>query len=269
MKYSLIYLSIILFISSCEPSSSTTENDLRINFVQYALGMTHNSHLNRSFSTERNSYSATASIEVFLAEITNYENINNFRIVDENLDGWTFTKEEIDAAFQESNNSLRFEDLQLRELDFISGNVISAQILDENDEVIFERTTQLRNDFPLPAFTSVSRNEENLLRLEVNFFETPYDGGNIPFPTTYYVTYFSSNAFTVVWLDENRNEIDETFLNLNDLEEATDPNPDDIYEIFYNPDDVPEGTNTFYMKFRRGSETTGRVLNTQLLELPE
>lgn len=269
MKNLLLYFTLFLLVISCEPSSSSTENELRINFVQYALGMTHNSHLNRSFSSERNSYSTTISIEVYLAEITNYENIGRFRIVDENLTGWTFTKEEIDVAFLESNNSLRFEGLDLRSFDFISGKVLSAQILDENDEVIFERTTQLRNDFPLPAFTSVSLNDNSQLKMEVDFFETPYDGGNIPFPTTYYVTYFSSNAFTAVWLDSNKSELQEVFLNIGNLSPVSDPNPDDLYEFFYNTNDIPEGSAYLYLKFRRGSETSGRVLYTQILELPE
>lgn len=268
MKYLLIPVFIILFINSCDSSNSTVENELRINFVLHALGMTHNSHLNRSFSTERNSYSATASIEIFLAEITSYEDINYFRIVDDNLTGWTFTKEQINASYQEPGNSLRFESLDLRDFDFLSGKILTAQILNENEEVIFERTTQLRNDFPLPALTSVSTDEDSQLRIEVNFFETPYDGGNIAFPTTYYVTYFSTNAFSVVWLDANKSELQEVFLNINDLNPVSDPNPDDVYEFLYNPNDIPEGSTYFYLKFRRGSETTGRVLYTQILEIP-
>ncbi len=269
MKNILLFFTALLFITSCEPSESSTENQLRINFIQHALGMAHNSHLNRSFSNEQNSYSATISIEVFLSEITNYENINYFRIVDENLVGWTFTKEEINASYQESNNSLRFEGLNLRIFDFISGKVLSAQILDENEEVIFERTTQLKNDFPLPAFTSVSLFESTQLRMEVDFFETPFDGGNLPFPTTYYVTYFSSNAFSAVWLDANKSVLQEVFLNIDDLNLASDPNPNDLYEFFYNSADIPEGSAYFYLKFRRGSEVNGRILYTQILEVPK
>ena len=269
MKKILLFITALLFVVSCEPSSNSSENELRINFVQYALGMTHNSHLNRGFSSERNSYSATTSIEVFLSEITNYEEINNFRIVDENLVGWNFTKEQIIASYKESDNSLRFEGLDLRNFDFLSGKILFAQILDENDDVIFERTTQLRNDFPLPAFSSVSITENSEFRMEVNFFETPYDGGNIPFPTTYYVTYFSSNAFSAVWLDSNKSKLEESFLNIGNLNPVSDPNPDDIYEYFYNSNDVPDGASFFYLKFRRGSELNGRVLYTQILELPE
>ncbi|GAB5410232.1 MAG: hypothetical protein BalsKO_25970 [Balneolaceae bacterium] len=231
--------------------------------------MTHNSHLNRSFSSENNSYSATASIEVFLAEVTNYEEIDHLRVVDENLTGWIFTKEEIANAYIEFNNSLRFEQLDLRSFDFISGKILSAQILDENDEIIFERTTQLGNNFPLPSFTSVSVEESSALRMEVDFFETPYDGGNTPFPTTYYNTYFSSNAFSVVWLDGNKSEFQENFLNLGDLNPVSDPNPDDIYEFFYSLEEVPNGSSYFYLKFRRGSETSGRILYNQILEVPE
>lgn len=267
MKNLYLYFIAIFLLTNCNPASSSGENDLRINFVQYALGMTHNSHLNRSFSSERNSFTPTTSIEVFLAEVTNYENISSFRIVDENLTGWTFTKEEINAAYNESNNSLFFEGLNLRNFDFISEKVLSAQILNENGEVIFERTTQLRNDFPLPAFSAVTNTESNELRMEVDFFETPFDGGNIPFPTTYYLTYFSSNAFSAVWLDANKSELEEVFLNIGNLTPASDPNPNDIYEFFYNSENVPEGSAYFYLKFRRGREATGRTLYTEILDL--
>jgi hypothetical protein len=71
---SLLVLIICVFAClGCENSSSSVEEpELRVAFVSYSLGMTHNSHLNRSFSNPESAFSATMTIEIFLTEETDH-----------------------------------------------------------------------------------------------------------------------------------------------------------------------------------------------------
>ena len=265
-RISLLFL--IVFAISCSSTGTEESAELRINTWGYGLSMVHNSHLNRSYSTERNSFSVTATFEIYLSDETNYENIEKLRIADDELRGWTFDKNDISSAYISDLNALRFEFVELRELDFLANKLLSAQILDSNDEVVFERARNISNDFPLPALSSASIENNSTLQIAVNFYETPYDGGNLPFPVTVFPTIFSSNQFLVVWLNENREIIEEQSLGINNLYPASDPNPDDVYLFDFDVNQIPDGATRFYTKFIRGNEIFGRVLYTEILEIP-
>ena len=50
--------------------------------------MTHNSHLNRGFSTPESAYSATFTLEIYLTEETDHTLIHTFAIIDDENEGW-------------------------------------------------------------------------------------------------------------------------------------------------------------------------------------
>ena len=57
--------------------------------------------------------------------------------------------------------------------------------------------------------------DDDGLSFQLEFYNTPYDGGNIPFPVTIYNTFFASNLVSIVWLDSNNNFISEHFIDTN------------------------------------------------------
>tara|TARA_R110000868_G_scaffold259361_9_gene517456 strand:+ start:60873 stop:61694 length:822 start_codon:yes stop_codon:yes gene_type:complete len=272
MKNTYLYSLILLLLVSCSPSDGgEDEIELRINFTEYALSLTHNSHLNRSFNNEANSFSVTAMFEVFLSENTDPTNIQKFGIVDGNNKGWVFTHEQVLEAYNESNNSLVFEDVQLRILDAIQNEQLTSRILDENDEVVFSRNfTILDNELPLPASTSIEIAESDTLEsiLNIDFYDEHFTGGSIPFNVSFYPTYFSSNSFSLVWLDANKNVINEGFTNIDNVKPINSSNQDDIYFYNFLTQDIPEGAAYVYTNFRRGGwRGSGKTLRTQILSL--
>ena len=265
MRSLIFLLASFIFLSGCESSSSNTsldEDDLRVAFVSFSLGMTHNSHLNRNYSTPETAFSATITFEVFLTEETDHMNIIQFAIQDEQSNGWIFDSNEIQAAYNEENNSLIFSDLQLRQFDSINNRLISAQILDENGELIRERAFNLDNDFPLPALTAFEQQGEDYL-LTVDFYSTPYDGGSIPFNVTIYNTYFTS-YFSIVWLDSNNSRIREDYIDKETMNEVSNG----TWTLNLTSDSIPSNAESMYTVFRRGGFTSGGVLYTRIIPLP-
>lgn len=267
LLYSLLF-SLMIFTSCSTPTKTEGNNDLRINFWVYSLGMTHNSHLGKNFSTESNSFSVTGTFTIYLSDKTEYENIVGLRIADNDMRGWEFDQNDIAAAYNPESNSITIEQLDLHRLDFVSDKLLNVQILDDSSEVVFNRSASLSNELPLPALSTVSLDSDTRLDIRVNFYDSPYDEGNIPFPVRVFPTYVSSNAFSVVWLDDSRDEVEEVYLDLGNLNPISDTNPDDIYSYLYELDAIPQGATQFYLKFRRGGQETGRVLYTRILEIP-
>ena len=107
--------------------------------------------------------------------------IHTFAIIDDENEGWVFDRNDIQEAYYEEHHSLIFYNLQLRIFDFINGKQLSAQFIDENDEIIRSRGFRLDNDFPLPASSNVTSSDDGGLSFQLEFYNTPYDGGNIPF----------------------------------------------------------------------------------------
>ncbi len=253
----------MLILSGCDSTSSTSnEDELRIAFVSFSLGMTHNSQLNRSYATPETAYSATITFEVFLTDETDYKNITGFAIQDDNGNGWVFDTEEAQQAYNENNNSLIFVNLPLREFDFINNKVVSAQFLDDDGSVIRERAFTLDNDFPLPALTDLQPISDDLL-LTVDFYSTPYNGGNIPFDVTIYNTYFSS-YFSIVWLGANNSFIREDFIDRETMEEVSDG----TWTLDLSSSNIPSNAESLFTVFRRGGFTSGGVLYTRIIPLP-
>lgn len=250
---------------SCDTTSSNDDEvELRVAGVTFSLGLTHNSHLGRGYSTPESSYSATITFEVYLTEETDYTKINSFALVDEEQSGWVFDSLEVQNAYNENNNSLIFDNLQLRVFDTLSGKLISAQFRDNNDEIIRERGFTLDNDFPLPALTSLDPMENGDVQLIIDFYNTPYDGGNIPFAVTIYNTFFSSNNFVVVWLNANDEIIRQDYFGTNELNETDSGD----YSLDISNESIPSDAEKVFTTFRRGSYTRGGVLYTRVISLP-
>ncbi len=265
MKNFISCILLLLLITSCESSDSSNEgSDLRLIGHQFALGMTHNSHLGRGYPTPESSYSATITFELFLSEETDHEDIYAFRIIDTENSGWTFNTEEVQSAYNEDNHSLIFYDLELRVFDSINGKLVKAQFIDENEAVIRERGFTLDNDFPLPALTNSQVESGSQLQIFIDFYNTPYDGGTIPFPVTIYNTFYSSNTFVVTWLNANEETVRQDFFGTNVLTEyATDD-----WRLDIPLENIPDGTSYYYTTFLRGWYTVGGVLYTRIDELP-
>ena len=142
-----------------------------------------------------------------------------------------------------------------------------ARILDANNELVFSRGFSLSNDFPLPANTTfnISTTSESLINFD--FLDTPYDGGNIPYAVKIYYTYFESNTFAVIWLDENENEIRGDYNGMNVVRPVTSPNPNELYYYSFNENDIPQEAKYFYTIMRRGRWNTSQYLKTQIHEL--
>lgn len=201
------------------------------------------------------------TFEVYLTESSDYTQIVKFAIVDDENVGWQFSKDEVMAAYNADNNSLIFRDLDLKIFDDLGGKLVKAQFLDEDDELIREKGFTLDNDFPLPALTSVDT--ENNIKVLFDFYSTPYDGGNIPFGVTIYNTYYSSNSFSVTWLNDNNETVKVDYIDKNSMTNAT--SSDFILEL--GSDFPPSEATKFYTTFRRGWSTRGGTLNTQILDL--
>ncbi len=264
MKFKIFTLSLLTLLA-CSPSNDSGDTtEQRINLVLFSLGMTHNSHLNRPATTPETSFSATVNFEVFLSEITNHEDLYALRIEDEEGIGWSFDQEEIRDSFFEDFNSLRFRGLELRRFDFISGKLLTAKILDEEGNIIFERGFSLSNSFPLPATTNPEFVNNSQLQLAFTFFDTPYDGGNIPFSITVYNTMFSSNTFSIVFLDSQGNELDIDNYGINNFDQESET----LWTLNIDSDSFPENATSFYTLFFRGSFTQGSILFTEIDDLP-
>lgn len=259
----LIFLGFFLFPNCDSTNSTVDEPEFRISGIQYSLGLTHNSHLNRSYSTPESAYSATITFEVYLTEETDYTQIHQFAIVDDANEGWVFDAAEIQEAYSSDTNSLIFQDLQLRIFDFLNGKIVSARFLDENGEIIRERAVTLDNDFPLPALTDIEQQANNDLVFTVDFYSTPYDGGNLPFPVTIYNTFFSSNSFSLVWVDSNNDVVREDFVGTSSLNDEGS----NVYTLNIAADTIPGNATKVYSTFRRGRFTRGGVLYTRLIPL--
>lgn len=276
MKKLSLFLIIYIFFVGCKSSSSGTDDGptLRIISTSFSLEMSHNSHFDQAFTDESNSYSVTASIELFLSEDTNYLDIESIHIIDKDSIGWDFSKEEIAESYGKTFNSLRLEDLELKRFKAIHDNPFKARLLNKESEIASEKGFELANDLPLPASTSYSWENENTLRVNYEFYNTPFDGGTIPFPIDIYDTPGSIISLSIIWLNSNKEIITEKGLDTNLFEESEEPNPNDLYHFDYALSEVPEGAAYFYTKLIkgnilsgiRGSMLSGRVLNTQILE---
>ena len=250
---------------ACKPSSSIEpEPELRLMGSQFSLGLTHNSHLGRSFSSPNSAYSATITFEFFLTEQTDYSLIPQFAVVDNDNKGWVFDSETIQQYYNSNNNSLIFADLELRIFDNIRNKLVNAKFLDENGELIRERGFFLDNNFPLPVTTTLTSSDSTGFTVLFDFYNTPYDGGNLPFAVTIYNTYYSSNSFTISWLNEEGVVINENYLDKNSLTEVET----NTWTLFLSSESIPEGAVKFYTTFRRGGYTRGGVLYTQILDVP-
>jgi hypothetical protein len=204
--------------------------------------------------------------EFGLSEATNIEDIYGVKVEDDEKEGWEFTKEEVLAAYNEENNSLNFGGYELRKFDKIN-KIFNVRLLNEEGDSVYNRGFELDNDFPLPAETELSYPDDSTVRIHIDFYESSYDGGNMPFPLTIYYTYYSSNTFYIVWLDSDGNTLSEDYIDKNNLVPASNPNSEDIYHYDYARADIPEGAASVYTVFRRGGWSSGGFLNTQILEL--
>ncbi|RNC83331.1 MAG: hypothetical protein ED557_11575 [Balneola sp.] len=265
MKLNVYLFLIVLFLISCNSSSSGTDDELRIINQQFALGMTHNSHLGRSFSNPESAFSATITFEFFLAENTNQEDIYAFQIVDEEGEGWEYNTAEVSAAYDEENHSLVFSDLELRIFDSINNRLLKAQFLDENGNLVREKGFTLDNNFPLPATSTVQNETGSSFDIVLDFYNTPYDGGSIPFNITIYNTMFTSNTFVLSWLNENEETIGQNFFGFDTFTEVS---PGD-WSITIANDDIPAGATDYYFTILRGWYTRGGILFTNIGELSE
>jgi len=265
MRALFVLIFSIYSLSGCNTANSTSdEPEFRIAGLQFSLGMTHNSHLGRSYSSPESAYSATITFEVFLTEETDYTKISQFALVDEENKGWVYDSLEVQKAYYSDNNSLRFVNLELRIFDYLSRKPISAQFLDISGTIIRERVFSLDNDFPLPALTTLQPQENNELVLTIDFYNTPYDGGNIPFPVTIYNTAFVSNSFSISWLNANNEFIQEDYLGTNALDEI-DANS---WELRIDEESIPANAAKVFAVYRRGGFTRGGVLYTEIISLP-
>ncbi len=265
MKSHLSFFLLAFILCSCSPPSSETNDEPRIIDQQFALGMTHNSHLGRSSPNPESAFSATISFEFFLAEDTNQEDIYAFQIVDQEGEGWEYDTDEVTAAYSAENHSLIFEDLELRIFDSINNRLMKAQFLDENGDLVREKGFTLDNNFPLPALSSVQGEIESSLDIVLDFYNTPYNGGSIPFNITIYNTMFTSNTFVLSWLNENGETIGENFFGFNSFTEVS---PGD-WSISISADAVPPDATSYYFTILRGWYTQGGILFTNIGELPE
>lgn len=262
MRSIFFYLLCLFTVLSCStPSPSTSEPELRIAEISNSLGMTHNSHLNRGFSTPESAYSATFTLEIYLTEETDHTLIHTFAIIDDENEGWVFDRNDIQEAYYEEHHSLIFYNLPLRIFDFINGKQLSAQFIDENDEIIRSRGFRLDNDFPLPASSNVVSIDDGGLSFQLEFYNTPYDGGNIPFPVTIYNTFFASNLVSIVWLDSNNNFISEHFIDTNAFTDLGSDN----YLLRIEASSIPVNATKIYSIFRRGWFTSGAALYTEII----
>lgn len=260
----IIAISACLFAGCDSTNSSVSAIDLRLSGIQFALELTHNSHLGRSFNTPESAYSATISFELFLTEDSDHEKIEQFAIIDEDNVGWVYNLEETRAAYNSERHSLIFKSEQLRIYDELRGKQLSAQFLDLDGNIVRERGFTLDNDFPLPTEASVTMGSNNEYNFLFDFYETPYDGGNLPFAVTIYNTFFSSNSVFILWLDQNNHEVGRDFINKNDFEEISS----NTWELHLDSSSIPSEATSFYSIFRRGGETRGAALFTQILDLP-
>ncbi|MBO6792961.1 MAG: hypothetical protein JJ895_03550 [Balneolaceae bacterium] len=250
---------------SCNTTNSTEDTvELRLSYINFSLGLVHNSHLGRSFSTPENAYSAVITFEFELTDETNYLNIPQFSIIDEENEGWTFDSTAVREAYNPDNNSLIFENLELRKFDQLNRKLFSAQFQAANGDIIRQRAFELDNDFPLPATTSIELLSDNDYMLSIDFYSTPYDGGSLPFPVTIYNTYFSSNTFSISWTDASNNVIQEDFIDKESLVESES----DTWTRTIDSASIPDGAVKVYTTFRRGRFTRGGVLYTELISLP-
>lgn len=265
MKPFALLLLLFCLIISCDTTNTADETvELRIAGVNFSLGLVHNSHFGRSFSTPESAYSPTITFEVYLTEETDYLNISSFAILDEESEGWVFDSTQVREAYREESNSLILDNLELRKFDQLSRKQVSAQFLDANGEVIRERVFTLDNDFPLPAFTDIELLSNDNYQLTIDFYSTPYDGGNVPFPVTIYNTYFSSNTILVSWTDANGTVIQEDFIDKNTLTKTGS----DVWTLTIDNSTIPGNAEKIFTTFRRGSYSRGGVLYTELISLP-
>ncbi len=265
MKSYISYLLIYLAFASCNTTNSPEDTvELRLSNINFSLGLTHNSHFGRSFTTPENAYSAVITFEFELTAETNYLDIPLFAILDDENEGWTFDSTAVREAYNPDNNSLIFENLELRKFDQLNRKLFSAQFQAVNGDIIRERTFGLDNDFPLPATTVIEAVNDNDYKLIIDFYSTPYDGGSLPFPVTIYNTYFSSNSFSITWTDASNNVIQEDFIDKESLIEAES----DTWTRIIDSASIPAGAVKVYTTFRRGRFTRGGVLYTELMSLP-
>lgn len=265
MKFSGPLLLLSFILCSCSSSSSGTSDELRITDQQFALGMTHNSHLGRSTSNPLSAYSATITFEFFLSEESNHEDIYSFRIVDEEGEGWTYSTAEVANAYDDEDHSLVFEGLELRIFDSINNRLMKAQFLDENGELVREKGFTLDNNFPLPALSSNQNETDTSFEIVLDFYNTPYDGGSIPFNVTIYNTMFTSNTFVLSWLNENGEVINENFYGFDSFTEVS---PGD-WAITISNSNVPAEATYYYFTILRGWYTRGGILFTNIADLPQ
>lgn len=256
----LIVLTLLLFQCS-SPSQSDAEAEFRMSGYSYSLEFIHLSHFGLDPQVPENSFRPAITFEIYLTDETDYTLITGVEISDREGNGWRFDSEEVQNSFNEENNSLIFKQLSLNRVDGLINNLFFFKFLDEEGTEIRRFGMQLDNEFPLPALTNTTYPDSDRIQIDIDFLQTPYDGGDIPFPVTIYNTVFESNRITLVWLDNNRSVITQENLSTDVLIQKTSSR---YWYFTVQRDMIPENAAFYYTIFVKGRDTRGGKLFTSV-----